>query len=363
MKALADLKSLEVLDLAHTQVSDEGLVHLAALKELYNLHLHGVSAEAETVRWLEDQLPKKNVIASYAPPPVPLPLRRYVANRPKSDSPLSPIFQAAREWKERRGAMSAGRVLNLAARLRDEVNKQLPFRPYTTPLEVKSLAGLPAAAPGRHTLLGSVQYASNIPPGPGESYINTCLVFLDDHLLATQLKGPDETEPKLFNGYISQSVVVVDGAVGISSYIGDSIVIAAGPIVVHDGYINNSLVISLDGLRSTDRHEASQPNRPTIYVRDGYINNSVVLGRCREGGQVAMGDWPKVSSPIALGNPEIAGEQSAAIFGFLDVHRLGSGYNSRTAGGFRTFLVDGFGEPSYYYGFAIAFARSVHRAE
>jgi hypothetical protein len=279
MKALADLKSLAVLDLANTQVSDEGLAQLAGLKELYNLHLQGVHAEEETVRWLQDQLPKQNVIASYSPPAVPLVLRRYLGQKPKTlETQVSPIFKVAHEWKEQRDAKNASRLLELAGRLREEINKHLPFRPYTAPLEAKSLAGLSAATPGRHTLLGSVQYASTTPPGPGESYINTCLVFLDGHLLATGLQRQENSAPKLYDGYISQSLVIVDGAVGISSYIGDSIVIADGPIVVHDGYINNSLVISLHSLRTPGKHEEPLPPRPTIYVRGGYINNSVILG-------------------------------------------------------------------------------------
>jgi hypothetical protein len=292
MKALADLKGLAVLDLANTQVSDEGLVHLAGLKELYNLHLQGVYAEEETIRWLEDQLPKENIVASYSPPDVPLVLRRYLQRKPSFEPP-PPIFKAAQEWKERKDSKSAGQVLALAGRLRTEIDKHLPFRPYTAPLDVTTLSGLPAATPGRHTLLGSVQYASATPPGPGESYINTCLVFLDGDLLATGLRPQKTSQPQLYDGYISQSVVVVDGAVGIRSYIGDSIVIADGPIVVDDGYINNSLVISLHSLHPPGKQDESLPARPTIYVRDGYINNSVILGA------VECGD---LRNSIILGN-------------------------------------------------------------
>ena len=96
----------------------------------------------------------------------------------------------------------------------------------------------------------------------------------------------------MWNGYINNSVVVVNGRISLSYYILDSIVIATGPIAV-EGYIKNSLVVSLDSLLTQDEVEeplhrpavgegkpatGSQKARATVLLRHGYISESVVVG-------------------------------------------------------------------------------------
>lgn len=70
---------------------------------------------------------------------------------------------------------------------------------------------------------------------------------------------------------------MVDGTVLTTSYVYDSIVIAAGPVRI-EGYVNNSLVISV-GSRGPS----------LVDVKDGYLANCVVVAEEVAAGYVSEG--------------------------------------------------------------------------
>ncbi len=59
---LRHLKSLECLDLSHTQVTDAGLRTLTAFEKLAELHLHGTKVTDAGVSELQKTLPKRKIL-------------------------------------------------------------------------------------------------------------------------------------------------------------------------------------------------------------------------------------------------------------------------------------------------------------
>jgi hypothetical protein len=161
-----------------------------------------------------------------------------------------PIFEAATRLLERKSDENWREVLGLALALRDETLRRAERSPLEKPgslANLDKLIKLPKAAPGLHSLVHTVRYASTVPPVPTSSYLHTAAVVLHGDLAATTpqlLKTNRRPRGPAWDGYLHGCVLVVDGEIDMSGYIFDSIVIAKGPVRV-GGYIYNSLVFSL----------------------------------------------------------------------------------------------------------------------
>jgi len=213
----------------------------------------------------------------------------------------TPLIQACVQLEKEQSEANWEHVLGLAAALKEAIDQQAGRTPYTKMVDPTMLRAQANATPGRHTLLNGVRYAASAPPGPKRSYIHTSAVFINGDLTGERPSGDSPDSPSdravRWDGYINNSVVVVNGRVALSAYIADSIVIAAGPITV-EGYIRNSLVVSLDSLLTLDDRDepphrpaarirageqpkpepAARDGRATVLVQHGYVANSIIVG-------------------------------------------------------------------------------------
>lgn len=190
----------------------------------------------------------------------------------------------------------------------EAASKRLPYAKREQMAAVKNHRILPLAKPGLHSLWHTARHVSKAAPGPGGSYINTAVAVMPLSLTneanknIAQPKNQDRGGEK-WDGYISKSIVVVDGSILTTSYIYDSIVIASGPIRI-GGYIYNSLVISV----GTEGRGGS-----VVDVEQGYIADSLVLGE-----DVAAG---YVKDSIIYGKVRSESLRGADVRDFTDVEK------------------------------------------
>src|SRR5262245_25050967 len=192
------------------------------------------------------------------------------ASSPVEQTPALPLFKAC-EWLHRAPSDAHWReVLGFAAAIRDEALRRAERSPLEKPqtlADPQKLSKLSKAAPGLHSLIHTVRYASDVPPGPGGSYLHTAAAVIDGDFVATvpdQLKTRRGTRGRSWDGYISGCVLIVDGEIDTTSYIYDSIVIAKGPVRL-GGYIYNSIVISLGS------------EGESLIDVGGYLNHALVV--------------------------------------------------------------------------------------
>lgn len=184
--------------------------------------------------------------------------------------PLPPVVGAARRLLAENSAGNWQELLRLVAAVRDETLRRAERSPLEKPEKLacpERLTKNSVAAPGLHSLVHTARYASEFPPGPGSSYLNTAAAVIGGDLVPSVpalLKTNRRVKDRSWDGYIAGSVLIVDGEIDCTGYIHDSIVIATGPVRAQ-GYIYNSIVFSLgsDGESSIDL--------------GGYLNHSVVV--------------------------------------------------------------------------------------
>ena len=175
------------------------------------------------------------------------------------------------QWKQ---------VAKLITVLQENIEDHAGDLPYEKPAQMarpKLLTSLPNAARGRHSLWRDARFSSRLAP-PMDGYIHTTAVVLNSNL---SRKPASESRPRssrydpniAWDGYINKSVVIVNGAIELDSYIADSIVIALGPIRIRDGYISNSLVVSCyDG------------DETAVDVSKGYVSHAIIVAKtCKPG--------------------------------------------------------------------------------
>ncbi len=167
-------------------------------------------------------------------------------------------------------------VTVLQANIEDRAG-QLPYEKPAQMARPKLFTTLPDAARGRHSLWHDARFSSKTPP-PMDGHIHTSAVVLNSNLSrkpgSKSRVRSSRYDPNIaWDGYINKSVVIVNGAIELDSYIADSIVIALGPIRIRDGYISNSLVVS-----------CYEGDETALDVSQGYVSRSIVVARtCKPG--------------------------------------------------------------------------------
>jgi hypothetical protein len=210
------------------------------------------------------------------------------STKPPAKQRALPLFEAC-QWLHRAPSDAHWReVLGLAAAIRDEALRRAERSPLEKPqtlADPQKLSKLSKAAPGLHSLIHTVRYASTVPPGPGGSYLHTAAVVIDGDLKATvpdQLKTRRSTRGRSWDGYIHGCVVVVDGEIDTTSYIFDSIIIAKGPVRL-GGYIYNSIVISLGSEGESLIDVGGYLNHTLVVAENvkvqGYVFETIVYGK------------------------------------------------------------------------------------
>jgi hypothetical protein len=207
-----------------------------------------------------------------------------IADPPRGEPP---IFAACTRLLETKNDDNWQEVLDLAASLRDETLKRAERSPLEKPDDLadpKKLIQLPLAAPGLHSTVHTVRYASTLPPGPAGSYLHTAAVVIHGDFVATTprlLKPSRRPRTLAWDGYIHGCVLLVDGEIDLTGYLFNSIVIAKGPVYV-GGYIYNSLVFSL-GAEGESLIEVGGYLHHALVVSErvkvpGYVFKSIVYG-------------------------------------------------------------------------------------
>ena len=198
-----------------------------------------------------------------------------------------PIFEASSRLLADKTEENWRDVLGLAAALRDEALRRAERSPLEKPATLanpEKLVRLPRTAPGLHSRIHNVRYASPFPPGPGSSYLHTAAVVIHGDFVAKTprlLKTTRRLHSPSWEGYLHGCVLLVDGEIEMSGYIFDSIVIAKGPIRV-GGYIYNSLVFSLGTEGESLVEVGGYLHSALVTAEDvkvpGYVFQSIVYG-------------------------------------------------------------------------------------
>jgi hypothetical protein len=188
------------------------------------------------------------------------------------ERPVPEIFQVAVALERDKKDEQWDRLFSLVSAIQKDVEakaERLPYKDRKAMVDIEAHRKLPAK-PGLFSRWSNARHASKTPPGPGGTYIHTAVAVMPNSLanqIPANIVVPDKERRRseAWDGYISKSIVVVNGTVLAKSYIYDSIVIAAGPIRI-DSYINNSLVISVG---------SGAPS--LVDVKNGYLANCVVV--------------------------------------------------------------------------------------
>lgn len=216
-------------------------------------------------------------------------VRRAACRSPSelSDDRTPPIFEAAARLLSDRTEENWQEVLGLSDRIREEAFRRSERSPLEKPDEFvspKKLLRLPRAAPGLHSRIHTVRYASTFPPGPGSSYLHTAAAVIHGDFAAKTprlLKPSRRSHGPSWDGYIHGCVLLVDGQIDMTGYIFNSIVMAKGPIRL-GGYIYNSLVFSLGADDDSLLDVAGYLHSCLVAAENvkvpGYVFQSIVYG-------------------------------------------------------------------------------------
>ena len=172
---------------------------------------------------------------------------------------VKPLFRLVEQMDYAVSRELKQQLVDEVRKIKEQLDAGTDSVPYKEPDIINRLLNLQFGPQG---LEGGYRYFSG--EGiPRDHYCIDQLTVVDGHLINENAENIWESNCE---GYIKGSIVVVNGTVHLGSYIRDSIVIAAGPVRIEDGYVYNSLVISL------------AEETPAIEASDCYLNNCVVAG-------------------------------------------------------------------------------------
>lgn len=168
-------------------------------------------------------------------------------------------------------------VTVVKANIEDQAG-ELPYEKPAAMAQPTLLTKLRNAARGKHALWNGARFSSRLSLKT-DSYIHSSAAVLNDNLSRKpgdrgRYSSSTQYNPSIeWDGYIKNSVVIINGSIDLGGHINDSIVIALGPIRIPSAYISNSLVVS-----------CYEGDETAVDVSDGYVSKSIVVAKtCKPG--------------------------------------------------------------------------------